>query len=215
MTYQTAPLRQKLKAVASEAMLDAAERCMVRHGYQATTMQQIASDAGCAIGTFYLYFKSKEDLFHAIVERHGKVMFARIREAFEREQDPVQKIQAGIRQHLVYADRHRGVFRLFFEAMPMRYRMLEKSLTGQTKQQNDAYCTMEREAIATAQKQGRIRADVSPERLQQFMGDICLGLCEEFAATPKASVDEYMDLMWSFISGGIGLDNTGAQENQP
>lgn len=214
MTRQSPPLREKLKAVASEAMLDAAERCMIRHGYAATTMQQIAAEAGCAIGTLYLYFKSKEDLFRAVVDRHAIVLFTSVRESLDREQDPVQKIYAGIRQHLVYAEKHRGFFRLFFEAMPMRYRLIEKNLTGETKQQQDAYCEMERAAIVEAQQRGLIRADVSPERLQQFMGDICLGLCEEFVATPKSSVEEYANLMWSFIGGGIGLSGMGAQEKR-
>jgi AcrR family transcriptional regulator len=210
MTHQSSPLREKLKAVASEAMLDAAERCMVRNGYHATTMQQVAAEAGCAIGTFYLYFKSKEELFRGVVDRHARVLFANLRDAIMREQEPVQQMYTGTKQFMAYMDRHRGFFRMFFVAVPVRHRLIMETMGGDAQREYESYLDLEREAIREAQKRGLIRRDVSPERLQQFMGDVCLGLGEEFVSTPKSSAQEYTDLMWSFIGGGIGL---GRQEN--
>ena len=215
MNRPNPPLRQKLKAVAFEAMLDAAERCMIRHGYQETTMQQVSAEAGCAIGTFYLYFKSKEDLLRGVVDRHASVLFAGLREAMMREQEPVQQIWIGIRQFVIYMDRHRGFFRMFFLAMPMRHRLLAQRIGGEAQDEYESYMAFEGEAIRKAQQQGLVRRDVSPERLQQFMGDVCLGLGEEFVATPKSSPQEYSDLMWSFISGGIKLSGQAVTEKQP
>ena len=43
--------QQEEKRAAFTRMLDAAERCMIEHGYEQSTMQQIAAEAGCATGT--------------------------------------------------------------------------------------------------------------------------------------------------------------------
>jgi TetR/AcrR family transcriptional regulator, transcriptional repressor for nem operon len=43
-------------------ILNAAERLIVEHGYEGMTMEQVASAAGVAKGTVYLYFPSKHSL---------------------------------------------------------------------------------------------------------------------------------------------------------
>jgi TetR/AcrR family transcriptional repressor of nem operon len=43
-------------------ILDAAEQLIVEHGYEGMTMGQVASAAGVAKGTVYLYFTSKQSL---------------------------------------------------------------------------------------------------------------------------------------------------------
>ena len=49
-------------------ILAAASHLFVERGYAATRMEEIAAEAGVTKGTLYLYFKSKEDLFRAMVE---------------------------------------------------------------------------------------------------------------------------------------------------
>ena len=43
------------------------------HGFDAATMGAIAREAGVSKGTLYVYFKSKEELFEAIVEEQCRV----------------------------------------------------------------------------------------------------------------------------------------------
>jgi len=50
------------------AILKAARTILVRDGYAAAKMSDIASEAGVAPGTLYLYFKSKESLASALGE---------------------------------------------------------------------------------------------------------------------------------------------------
>lgn len=46
-----------------------ARHCVVRHGFHATSMSEIASQAHMSVGQIYRYFASKEAIIHAIVER--------------------------------------------------------------------------------------------------------------------------------------------------
>jgi AcrR family transcriptional regulator len=48
-------------------ILEAARRIFARLGYAATNVEDIAKEAGMAKGTVYLYFKSKEEVFGAVL----------------------------------------------------------------------------------------------------------------------------------------------------
>lgn len=52
-----------------EAILDVAEACFLAEGYDATSMSTIAARVGGSKGTLYNYFKNKEELFAAMMQR--------------------------------------------------------------------------------------------------------------------------------------------------
>lgn len=49
-----------------EALIEAARKLFTTEGYEATTMAQVAREAGVGVGTVYLYFKNKSDLLFAV-----------------------------------------------------------------------------------------------------------------------------------------------------
>jgi AcrR family transcriptional regulator len=49
-------------------LIEAALKLFEEQGYHATKVSDIVREAGVAQGTFYLYFKSKEDMFRSIAE---------------------------------------------------------------------------------------------------------------------------------------------------
>jgi AcrR family transcriptional regulator len=53
-----------------QAILDAAERLILSQGYHGTSMRQIASAVGIAVGGIYNHFDGKEAIFQALLERH-------------------------------------------------------------------------------------------------------------------------------------------------
>ncbi|HZU71530.1 MAG TPA: helix-turn-helix domain-containing protein, partial [Acidimicrobiales bacterium] len=56
------------RAARREHILKAALRCFARRGYHATTVDDIAAEAGVSKGAPYVYFESKEALFRALYE---------------------------------------------------------------------------------------------------------------------------------------------------
>ena len=53
-----------------QRILEAARKRFRHYGIRKTTMQEIARDAGVAVGTLYLYFKDKDDLLVAGTEEY-------------------------------------------------------------------------------------------------------------------------------------------------
>src|SRR5437016_13798172 len=60
------PSKRELRA---EQILDAAAELVLRWSYKKTTIDDIARQAGVAKGTIYLHWKSREELFQALVRR--------------------------------------------------------------------------------------------------------------------------------------------------
>src|SRR5262245_65870215 len=53
-------------------ILDAGARLIERYGYDKTTVDEIAKEAGVSKGAIYLHFRSKEDLFEALLLRESE-----------------------------------------------------------------------------------------------------------------------------------------------
>ncbi|NHC43890.1 TetR/AcrR family transcriptional regulator [Motilibacter sp. K478] len=67
-------------------MLGAARKRFARHGYAATTVREIADDAGANVALISRYFGSKEGLFEACLTAAGDEMAESEREAFDLSQ---------------------------------------------------------------------------------------------------------------------------------
>jgi TetR/AcrR family transcriptional regulator len=73
-----APLsaRQRRKEARPQELLDAALELFVEKGFSATRSEEVASRAGVAKGTLYLYYPSKEDLLKAVVRENLSALIA-------------------------------------------------------------------------------------------------------------------------------------------
>src|SRR5215207_6659023 len=60
------PRRQQQAAATRRSILDAAQRLFEEHGYPATTMEQVAAEAGVALKTVYSAFATKSGLLRAL-----------------------------------------------------------------------------------------------------------------------------------------------------
>jgi AcrR family transcriptional regulator len=61
--------REREKELRKEAIVDAAQKIFFERGLLTATMDEIAEVAELSKGTLYLYYKSKEDLYLAVVMR--------------------------------------------------------------------------------------------------------------------------------------------------
>lgn len=60
------------------AILDAAAQVLVRDGYVNASTNRIAERAGVSVGSVYEYFRNKEDLFDALIQRQAGDTLSRI-----------------------------------------------------------------------------------------------------------------------------------------
>jgi len=107
--------RQQRAAATAEQLLTAAREVFESKGYQAATVGAITEVANTAHGTFYLYFRNKEDVF-------AKVMADVIEELYQQagaswDGDPRATLAAAMRRFLDVYRSHRGLWRCVLEGM--------------------------------------------------------------------------------------------------
>ena len=70
---------------AKERLLESAKILFSQKGYYATSVEDIVESAGFSKGTFYFYFKSKEELFKSLVEEMHLNIVKRLEGFLERD----------------------------------------------------------------------------------------------------------------------------------
>ncbi|UCE17193.1 MAG: TetR family transcriptional regulator [Gemmatimonadota bacterium] len=81
------------KSEARKKIIDTARELFWKNGYGATGVAQILSHAGIGSGSFYWFFKSKEDLLVAVLEQYLELLDSMIAApAFKKSTDPIERI---------------------------------------------------------------------------------------------------------------------------
>ena len=70
----------------AERILDAAAVLILRWGYQKTTLDDVSRQAGVAKGTMYLHWKTREELFGALIKREKLELAEDIKQRIEQIQ---------------------------------------------------------------------------------------------------------------------------------
>lgn len=108
--------REERRHLTRKKLFDAAAEIVGRFGYAEASIQEITQRAGVAMGTFYNYFDSRQDLLNQLLPTIGEEMYAHIRTTL-----------AGITDEVA---REEGRFRAFFEFIALRpafYRILHEA----------------------------------------------------------------------------------------
>ena len=75
-------------------ILEAATKIFAKEGFQDASVDEIVKIAEVAKGTFYYYFKSKDDLFLALIGSGTDRLSEKMIEESDKYSDPIQKIKA-------------------------------------------------------------------------------------------------------------------------
>jgi AcrR family transcriptional regulator len=96
-----------------EAVLDAAERLMAKHGYEGATITGLVEEAGIPTSSIYHYFGSKDGVLLAVMERGADRFFNELPEGRVRQgRRAVDHLQAMLEATARVLDRHPNFLRL-------------------------------------------------------------------------------------------------------
>src|SRR5436305_5735346 len=88
-------------------LIDYASRRYAENGYHPTSVAEIVQGMGVGKGVFYWYFNSKEELLAEILREAQRDMRRSQQQAIGDENDPVRRIELGIRGTMQWIDEHR------------------------------------------------------------------------------------------------------------
>jgi len=90
------------KTTTRESILDATDRLLGRLGYQKTTIDDLAREAGVARRTVYLHFPSKEEIFLCSIDRVVDRLLARLRDLARSEAPPAERLRRMLLERVLY-----------------------------------------------------------------------------------------------------------------
>ena len=85
MVVQKDEVRSRIISVAS--------KIFIRFGYRKTTMEEIAIATRKGKSSIYYYFKSKEDIFRAVVEKEAEELKIDLADAVDKVEDPIEQLK--------------------------------------------------------------------------------------------------------------------------
>ncbi|OQX77530.1 MAG: hypothetical protein B6D61_06965 [Bacteroidetes bacterium 4484_249] len=85
-------------------IIEVAQDIFKRYGFKKSTMDEIAAAAGKGKSTLYHYFKSKEEMFAAVIEKEGNTMFRELNKVITANIDSKLKIKKYITTRMSLID---------------------------------------------------------------------------------------------------------------
>lgn len=166
-----------------QRILEAAINIFAKQGFYQSTISQVATEAGVADGTIYLYFKSKDDILIQFFSDKTKQVFERFREEVDKANSAVDKLGNLIRIHLEEFQRDRNMAMVYQVETHQNYRIAE----NQIKEMSKMYLDIVSEIVEQGQAEGSMRRDLYVGLVKRFI----IGSVDEVINTWLHSGSEY------------------------
>jgi len=186
-------------------LIRAAETVFGNVGYYETRVSEITREAGVALGTFYLYFPSKEELFRALVTSLNHDLRRTLSEGTRDLPTRAEMEAEGLRRFFRFLLRHRKLYRIVKEAAsvdPKLYREYVSRIA-------QGY----REGLARSMAAGEVK-DADPELLAYALMGIAETVATRYVIWEDGMDEAKFDQLVEFILHGL-LGNGHADPSYP
>jgi AcrR family transcriptional regulator len=182
----TTPPRRNKHQLRTEAtrrkLLNSARRVFAREGFEAARIEDIAARTGFTRGAFYAHFKSKEDVFFALLEQQVKEHVQNIRALLEPCSSVEERVQAMRDYYLArIADRQWVMLVLEYKLFAVRHPNLRAKLAQKHRQIRSSLDLDLIPGILPA----KLQASSEYEQLRTALEATLSGLVLEHAYDPK------------------------------
>lgn len=156
-----------------DAIITIAREAFAADGYAGTSMSSIAARLGGSKGTLYAYFKSKEELFVAVVQKKCAKILALLSAAEMESGGDLRATLTNFGEHfleLILSEESVATFRLA-TAECGRFPEIGRAIYNSGVQQNFRRMA---EFLSHAKEQGQLRRDADVEVAAEQFLDLCL-----------------------------------------
>lgn len=176
-------------------LLRSAEKVIGEKGFAAASIAEITRVSNTALGTFYIYFSSKAEVFHELVLEMGTLTRRVMRDAVASAPNRLEAERLGLRAFLAFVAERPALYRIVEEARfidPEAYRHYFTQFAS-------AY----REQLERAAEAGEIRDGDAEVRAWALMG-IAKNLGDRFVlGEEKPDLDRVTDEAFALIRDGL------------
>src|SRR5262245_35543941 len=179
-------------------ILAAAERAFLREGFHATSMQDVAAEAGMSPGNLYRYFRSKEAIVAGLCARDQETLAENVRTLLSCG-DPLSGIELMLRQHLVNEPRERFQMIVEIWAEASRNPAIAELCIGIDSHVRRGLA----QVIDSAKNLGIAPANIDTDFVVRTMVTIVIGLFKRRAHEPEFKGEAELALALAVIKAAI------------
>lgn len=155
--------KEREKEHRKEEILNAAEQVFFEKGLALATMDEIAVQAELSKGTLYLYYKSKEDLYMAVICKGHQIMLQMFQEAVSSGEPTVQLFQNVGEAYYAFYKRYRDYFRMFsFSDNTQLHSQVSEEMKAACSESGQKICQLVTDVIQKGMDDGTFRQDIDP-----------------------------------------------------
>jgi AcrR family transcriptional regulator len=190
-----------------QGIQEAVATLMSREGIAGLTMEKVASEAGIAKGTLYLYFKSKEELLESVFQASIAPMYARLNAILESHLAPDRKLQTALARQLGYFDEHRPLFRVLVYERDASQARRKRSQSPRYRE----YVAKLGQTIEAGVRAGILRP-VDPLKVAAMLAESNIALIRQrlLDEHPQPAEDDAL-LLWGVFFQGIAKEQAPEQ----
>ena len=100
-----------------DKLLAASEELFAKNGFYGTSISDICKQAGTAVGTFYIYFQTKTDVYKYLMETYKKEIKNRLSESIKGCKTRYEREREGIKCFIKYAVTTPNVYNIIWGSL--------------------------------------------------------------------------------------------------
>ena len=155
--------KEREKEHRREEILDAAQTVFFGKGLAVATMDEIAETAELSKGTLYLYYKSKEDLYLAVMMRGMELMYEKFRNVLKADDSVPGNILRLADAYLDYYYEHRDYFRMMhYLQTPQFHKQVTEEMKTSCNDLNQRIWDLVVTLLKRGIDEGYLRPDLDP-----------------------------------------------------
>lgn len=173
--------RERERLQRQNDIIDTAERLFFSKGIENTTMDEVAELAELSKGTLYLYFRNKEDLYHAIVERGLVILLEMFEKVVEKVDTGIDRIHEIGRAYEAFHRQYPDYFTLMLHHENMEIdlsKIEEDSFIGRCNRMGNRIFSLIQEVVGEGMQDGSIRSDLDPVKLSLVVWGHATGIMQ-------------------------------------
>lgn len=109
--------KTKLGLAKMNKLLDAAEELFTNNGFHGTSISDICKKAGTAVGTFYIYFDTKTDVYRYLMWKYQKQIKTLLAESIKDCKTRYEQEREGIKCFIKFAMRTPNVYNIIWGSL--------------------------------------------------------------------------------------------------
>jgi AcrR family transcriptional regulator len=136
-----------------QQIVDAAVRVFFELGYEGASLRDLASRVGINKATVYHYFSSKEEILYHIVREVGSGLLEGVRQAAQRDDDPLAALEGMVRFQIEYMEGHLAEVKVLVEEK----KSLRAELLHATQDTESEILQLYKDTLGRCRERGLIR----------------------------------------------------------